>query len=76
MPGKHGSAESTKKHVASKKQRRFFYAVASGTAKKDTSMTPEQAKHHLAMDKKQKGNLPEEADIKSYVKRHGKKRAR
>ena len=61
MTGPGCRGESTKKHVASKAQRRFFYAVESGTAKKNTTMTPEQARHHIEMGKHQKGILPERA---------------
>uniref|UniRef100_A0A6M3L2H4 Uncharacterized protein n=1 Tax=viral metagenome TaxID=1070528 RepID=A0A6M3L2H4_9ZZZZ len=58
MTGPGCRGESTKKHVASQAQRRFFYAVAGGKASKNTSMTEEQAEHHLRMGKKQKGKLP------------------
>lgn len=61
MPGEHGKAERTKKHVYSKRQRRLFYAVVSGKKTKAKSMTPEQAEHHIEMGKKQKGKLPETA---------------
>ena len=59
MTGPGCKGEKIKKHVASEEQRRFFYAVESGKAKTNTTMTPEQARHHLEMGEKQRGNLPE-----------------
>jgi hypothetical protein len=58
MPGVGCKGEKTKKHVYSKAQRGFFYAVKSGKVKKDTTMTKKQATHHIEMGKKQKGKLP------------------
>lgn len=59
--------EKTKKHIYSERQKRFFYPVESGKARKTTSMTPEQAKHHLEKGKKQKGKLPERSSLKTKI---------
>lgn len=69
MSGRYCKGESTKKHVYSEAQRRFFYAVESGKARKSTTMTPAQAKHHIEMDKKQKMKLPKRAGKRSRYQR-------
>lgn len=40
-------SKEKKKHVYSKSQAGFFGAVAAGKSTKKTTMTKEQAKHHL-----------------------------
>lgn len=46
-------------HAESKKQLRFYGAVAGGHSTKDTTMTQAQAKHHIKMAEKEDRNLPE-----------------
>lgn len=74
MPGKHCKGERVKKHVYSESQRRLFYAVASGKAKTATTMTPTQARHHIEMGKKEKGNLPERTSKRRTAIRQALKR--
>ena len=58
-------------HADSKRQLRFFGAVAGGHSTKDTTMTKTQAKHHIRMAEKEDRNLPE-----SKAKRGLKRMAR
>lgn len=46
-------------HAHSKRQLRFFGAVAGGQSTKDTTMTRKEAKHHIKMAEKENRNLPE-----------------
>ena len=46
-------------HAHSKRQLRFFGAVAGGQATKPTSMTQKEAKHHIKMAEKEGRDLPE-----------------
>lgn len=61
-------------HGYSEVQRKFFYDVKSGKARKKTTMTPEQAEHHLRMMKKENKNLPERVSKRRTVIRRALKR--
>lgn len=46
-------------HAESKRQLRFFGAVAGGNETTPTTMTKKEAKHHIRMAEKEDRNLPE-----------------
>jgi len=48
-------------HAHSKRQLRFFGAVAGGHPTVETSMTQKEAKHHVRMAEKENRRLPERA---------------